>query len=178
MTIPNVPPAPTDATAVQSGDSILVSWTDNAGPFALGYQISRSVNGGPYSIYADLPETSDSPPTTQTFTDTNVPLGHTYTYEIVAENIAGFSAAAFATVSMLGQATLTLDNARQPGSYRFSGRSGPAQRPARGGHLHADRPRRDHFCDRCGSGIRHRGRHLLRDHPGRRCVGHDPGHLR
>ena len=89
----------------------MVSWTDHAGPFALGYQISRSVDGGPYSIYTDRPETSDSPPSTQTFTDTNVPLGHTYSYEIVAENVAGFSAPAYATVSVLGTAALSLDNA-------------------------------------------------------------------
>ena len=157
---------------------VVVSWTDHAGPFALGYQISRSVDGGPYAIYADRPETSDSPPSTQTFTDTNVPLGHTYSYEIVAENVSGFSAPAYATVSVLGTATLSLDNARQPGFYRCSGRSRPAQRPARGGHLHADGPRGDHCRDRRGSGIRHRGRHLHGDHPGRPCVGHDPGHLR
>ena len=52
VNIPNVPPAPTDAAAVLSGNSVVVSWTDHAGPFALGYQISRSVDGGPYSIYA------------------------------------------------------------------------------------------------------------------------------
>ena len=75
--------------------SVVVSWTDHAGPFALGYQISRSVDGGPFTIYTDRPETSDSPPSTQTFTDTNVPLGHTYTYEIVAENVAGFSSPAY-----------------------------------------------------------------------------------
>src|SRR6185312_13232885 len=72
--------------------------------------VSRSVDGGPYAIYADRPETSDSPPSTQTFTDTNVPLGHIYGYEIVAENVSGFSAPAYATVSVLGTATLTLDN--------------------------------------------------------------------
>ena len=110
VNIPNVPPAPTNAAAVQSGNSVVLSWTDHAGPFALGYQISRSVDGGPYTIYADRPETSDSPPSTQTFTDTNVPLGHTYSYEIVAENVSGFSAPAYATVSVLGTATLTLDN--------------------------------------------------------------------
>ena len=110
VNIPNVPPGPTDATAVLSGGQVVVSWTDHAGPFALGYQISRSVDGGPFIIYADRPETSDSPPTTQTFTDTNVPLGHTYTYEIVAENVAGFSSPAYASVSVLGTANLTLDN--------------------------------------------------------------------
>ena len=110
VNIPNVPPAPTNAAAVQSGNSVVLSWTDHAGPFALGYQISRSVDGGPYAIYADRPETSDSPPSTQTFTDTNVPLGHTYSYEIVAENVSGFSAPAYATASVLGVATLTLGN--------------------------------------------------------------------
>ncbi len=111
VSIPNVPPAPTDPAAVASGSQVVVSWTDHAGPFALGYQISRSVDGGPYSIYVDRPETSDSPPTTQTFTDTNVPVGHTYIYEIVAENVAGFSTPAYATASVLGTATLSLDNA-------------------------------------------------------------------
>ena len=111
VNIPNVPSAPTDATAVLGGGQVVVSWTDHAGPFALGYQISRSVDGGPFTIYTDRPETSDSPPTTQTFSDTNVPLGHTYTYEIVAENVAGFSSPAYASVSVLGAANLTLDNA-------------------------------------------------------------------
>ena len=108
MNIPNVPPAPTDATAVAAGGQVTLSWTDHAGPFALGYQISRSVDGGPYSIYADRPETSDSPPSTQTFLDTNVPLGHIYSYEIVAENVSGFSDPAYASVSVLGTATLSL----------------------------------------------------------------------
>ncbi len=112
VNIPNVPPAPTNAAAVQSGNNVVLSWTDHAGPFALGYQISRSFDGGPYTIYAGRPETSDSPPSTQTFTDTNVPLGHTYSYEIVAENVSGFSEAAYASVSVLGLATLSLGNAR------------------------------------------------------------------
>ncbi len=111
VNIPNVPPAPTNPAAVANDGQIVVSWTDQAGPFALGYQISRSVDGGPYTIYAVRPETSDSPPSTQTFTDTNVPEGHIYSYEIVAENVSGFSAAAYATVSVLGSATLSLDSA-------------------------------------------------------------------
>ncbi len=61
VNIPKVPPAPTSAVAVQDGDGVEVSWTDHAGPFALGYQISRSVDGGPYSLYTDRPETSDAP---------------------------------------------------------------------------------------------------------------------
>ncbi len=85
-----------------------MTWTDNAGPFALGYQIYRSVDGGPFAIYADRPETSDAPPSTQTFTDTNVPLGHVYTYAIMAENVAGFSSPAYTSVSVLGVATLSL----------------------------------------------------------------------
>ena len=47
VNIPNVPQAPTDATAVLSDNTVVVSWTDHAGPFALGYQLSRSVDGGP-----------------------------------------------------------------------------------------------------------------------------------
>ena len=125
VNIPNVPPAPTNATAVPSGGQVVVSWTDHAGPFALGYQISRSVDGGPFTIYADRPETSDSPPSTQTFTDTNVPLGHTYTYEIVAENVSGFSAPAYASVSVLGTATLSLDNA---GNLAFTASPGVPDR--------------------------------------------------
>jgi autotransporter-associated beta strand protein len=106
--IPNVPPAATLASAVLTNGQVVVSWTDHAGPFALGYQISRSVDGGPYSLYTDRPETSDAPPSTQSFTDTNVPLGHTYSYEIVAENVAGFSTAVYASVKVLGQATVSL----------------------------------------------------------------------
>ncbi|HEV8060173.1 MAG TPA: DUF4214 domain-containing protein [Gemmataceae bacterium] len=110
VNIPNVPPAPTNPAAVLTSGQVVLSWTDHAGPFALGYEISRSVDGGPYASYAERPETSDSPPSTQTFTDTNVPLGHSYTYEVVAENVSGFSAPAYATVGVLGLATLSLDN--------------------------------------------------------------------
>jgi autotransporter-associated beta strand protein len=123
--IPNVPPAPTNAAAVQSGNSVVLSWTDHAGPFALGYQISRSVDGGPYAIYADRPETSDSPPSTQTYTDNNVPLGHIYGYEIVAENVSGFSAPAYATVSVLGTATLILSSS---GGLAFTASPGAPDR--------------------------------------------------
>jgi autotransporter-associated beta strand protein len=110
VNIPKVPKAPTNASAVHSGNSVVLSWTDHAGPFALGYQISRAVDGGPYSLYADRPETSDSPPSIQTFTDTNVPVGHIYSYEIVAENVSGFSAPAYASVRVLGTATVNLSN--------------------------------------------------------------------
>jgi fibronectin-binding autotransporter adhesin len=112
VTIPNVPAAATDAVAVVSGTSVTVGWIDNAGPYALGYQVYRSVDGGPYSILVDLPETSDEPPTPYSYTDTDdVVFGNTYSYEIQAENIAGFSAPAYATASDLGSATLSLDDA-------------------------------------------------------------------
>lgn len=111
VNIPNVPPAPTNAGAVLSNDQIVVSWTDHAGPFALGYQIFRSIDGGPFTLYTERPETSDSPPSTQSFTDASVPVGHTYTYEILAQNVSGFSAPAFASASVLGHATLALDQA-------------------------------------------------------------------
>ena len=95
-----------------NGSSVTVSWIDNAGPYALGYQVYRSVDGGPYSILVDLPETSDEPPTPYSYTDTDdIAFGNTYSYEIQAENIAGFSAPAYATASDLGGATLSLDDA-------------------------------------------------------------------
>ena len=111
VNIPNVPPAPTNASAVYGAGQVVVSWTDHAGPYALGYQISRSVDDGPYVIYANAPETSDHPPSTQSFIDGNIVIGHTYSYQIVAQNVAGFSAPANTTVSVLGTATLTLDAA-------------------------------------------------------------------
>jgi hypothetical protein len=114
VNIPDVPPAPTNATAVPIGSNIVVSWTDHAGPFALGYQIERSVDGGPYAIYAERPETSDSPPSTQTYTDTNAPFGHTYSYEIVAENVSGFSAPAYATAAPGVFATISVSGFLSP----------------------------------------------------------------
>ena len=120
MNIPNVPPAPSNPAAVQSGNSVVLSWTDHAGPFALGYQISRSVDGGPYAIYADRPETSDSPPSTQTFTDTDVPVGHIYGYEIVAENVSGFSAGLRHRERARHRHPVT-ESRGQAGIYRFSG---------------------------------------------------------
>jgi autotransporter-associated beta strand protein len=112
VTIPNVPAGPTDARAVLSGNSVTVSWIDNAGPYALGYQVYRSVNGGPFAILVDLPETSDSPPTPYSYTDTNnIVSGNTYSYEILADNIAGFSTPAYCRAVKLGTATLSIDNA-------------------------------------------------------------------
>jgi autotransporter-associated beta strand protein len=109
VTIPQVPPTPTDAAAVQNGNFIDVSWVDHAGPYALGYQIFRGIDGGPLTLYMNLPETSDPPPTTQGFTDTGVVLGHTYAYQIVAHNVSGFSGPASTSISILGTATLSLD---------------------------------------------------------------------
>ncbi len=103
VTIPVVPPQPTNATAVLNGNQMTVSWTDHAGPFALGYQIFRAVDGGTYSLYANVPETSDAPPTTITFSDTNIPPGHFYSYEIEAHNISGFSARQLRPASALGR---------------------------------------------------------------------------
>ena len=111
VTIPLVPPQPTNAGAVVLGNQMDVSWVDHAGPYALDYQIFRSVDGGAYVLYANLPETSDTPPTTLTYVDSNIPLGHVYSYEIEAHNVSGYSAPAIATGSNLGTATLNLDAA-------------------------------------------------------------------
>jgi fibronectin type 3 domain-containing protein len=104
VNVPALPPQPTNATAVQNNAEIDVSFVDHAGPFALGYQIFRSVNGGAYTLYLNLPETSDSPPSTQSFADTNVSVNNTYSYQIEAHNVSGFSAAATASATVTGPA--------------------------------------------------------------------------
>ncbi len=57
-----------------------------------------------------MPETSDSPPSTYTYVDTGISLGHVFGYQIQARNVSGFSAAAVTSASDLGVATLTLDS--------------------------------------------------------------------
>ena len=179
VTIPNVPPAPTNAAAVQNGTSIVVSWTDHAGPFALGYQISRSVDGGPYVHLCRPARNQRFPALDPNLHRYRCPRWATPTrYEIVAENVSGFSTPAYATASVLGLATLSLDNA---GNLAFTVSPGVPDRlsvQSDGGHLHADGPRGDHRRDRRRGGLRHGCGHLRGDHPGRQRVHHDPGHLR
>jgi hypothetical protein len=90
VTIPLAPPKPTDqqVTAVTTTE-IDLSWTDNAGHLADGYQILRAVNHGSFSAVATLPPTSRTPPSTYTWADTNLTPGTFYEYHIIAFNVSG-----------------------------------------------------------------------------------------
>lgn len=90
VTIPFAPPTAT----VQQVDgvtttSIDLSWQDNAGHQADGYQIMRSDNNGPLAEVVTLPLTSRTPPSTYTWTDTNLTPGTHYQYQIIAFNVSG-----------------------------------------------------------------------------------------
>ncbi|HTU18663.1 MAG TPA: fibronectin type III domain-containing protein, partial [Gemmataceae bacterium] len=89
VTIPMPPPPPSNAviTAVTS-NAIALSWTDNAGALATGYQIWRSTSGGPFILVATLPAGSTS------WRDTSVSPGTSYEYSVVAYNVSGSNGAA------------------------------------------------------------------------------------
>ncbi len=79
VTIPPLPPSPTNPSIPHATSSeIDLSWTDNAGSLADGYQIYRSTNGSPFTLQVFLPSGSTS------WRDTNVSPGTNYEYHIVA----------------------------------------------------------------------------------------------
>ncbi len=90
VVIPNAPAKPTNAavTGVTSTE-IDLSWTDNAGRTASGYNILRSTNNGTFSVYATLPASNLAPPSTYTWADTGVTPGTSYEYHIAAVNSSG-----------------------------------------------------------------------------------------
>jgi fibronectin type 3 domain-containing protein len=109
VTIPLAPPAPTNQQITNITTSeIDISWQDNAGHQALGYHILRATNHGSFTQVANLPPTSRKPPSTYTWSDTNLPSGTFFDYQIEAYNTSGNNG--FAEVSA---ATLT----DAPGSF-------------------------------------------------------------
>ncbi len=54
VAIPLVPPQPTNPSAALGSNQITVSWTDHAGPYALGYQILRSDRRRPLHALCQL----------------------------------------------------------------------------------------------------------------------------
>ncbi len=92
VTIPIAPPKPTDQ-AIQdiTSSEIDLSWTDNAGHLADGYQILRSTNNGSFSVVATLPPTSRPAPSEYDWPDTNVTPGTHYDYHIEAYNVSGYN---------------------------------------------------------------------------------------
>jgi autotransporter-associated beta strand protein len=90
LTIPLAPPKPTlqKITDVSSTE-IDMSWQDNAGHQAQGYQILRAVNHGTFSQIVSLPPTSRTAPSQYDWSDTGLTPGDYYEYHIIAFNSSG-----------------------------------------------------------------------------------------
>ena len=105
-------------------------------------------------------------------------MGHTYSYEIVAENVAGFSTPAYASVSVLGTANLSLDIA---GNLAFTASPGVPDRLsvqlAAGVYTLTDPAVTIAVTGGAAGFVTVAGTSTVTD-PGRQRVGHDPGHLR
>ncbi len=90
VSIPLAPPKPTNAAVTNvTSSEIDLSWTDNAGRAAEGYYVLRAVNFGSFTVYATLPQLNTTPPSTYTWSDTNVSPGTFYEYHIQAYNVSG-----------------------------------------------------------------------------------------
>ena len=76
------PEVPTDVTAAPGVNTIEVAWDRNTEPDFKGYNVFRSVDGGPFVKVADLIETP-------TFSDSKVEAGKTYRYEVSAVDLTG-----------------------------------------------------------------------------------------
>ncbi len=76
------PEVPTGVTAAPGVNTIEVAWDRNTEPDFKGYNVFRSVDGGPFEKVADLIETP-------TFSDSKVEPGKTYRYSISAVDLLG-----------------------------------------------------------------------------------------
>ena len=91
--------------AAASSTQINLSWTDNSG-IESGYQVERSVNGGAYSVVAQLPANS------HLFSDTGLLNGTSYTYRVRPFNGNGFGAySPTKTAQTTGATQIIADNA-------------------------------------------------------------------
>ena len=85
-TAPSTPAAPTNLSAtLQAGPQALLTWTDNSTNES-GFVIERSVNGGIFSVLAQVGAG------VVTYIDTTISSGSTFTYRVKAVNSAGSSA--------------------------------------------------------------------------------------
>jgi fibronectin type 3 domain-containing protein len=90
VAIPLPPPVATNQQITNvTTKEIDMSWQDNAGHQAQGYQILRAVNHGTFTQVASLPPTSRTPPSTYLWSDTGLIPGDFYDYEIIAYNVSG-----------------------------------------------------------------------------------------
>ena len=102
-TLPNPPNSPASVTVTsQSATSMMVTWpssvSDSTHGAATTYQILRGVGLAPTSFQALSSQLAVSG-FTQSYTDTNLTPGTTYTYEIIASDAGGAAAAPYPTGS-------------------------------------------------------------------------------
>ncbi len=95
---PQSPAAPTDAAATSTNpQSVILNWTDKSDNES-GFRIERDQGTGSFTPVTNLPPNSTS------FLDASVEPGKSYSYRVIALNIAGESSpsdATFATVPSL-----------------------------------------------------------------------------
>ena len=74
-----VPDAPTGLTGTATSSTVSLSWDDPDNDTITGYEISRKTGSGSYSVIV-----SDTGSNAQSYADTTVAAGTTYTYKIQA----------------------------------------------------------------------------------------------
>ena len=82
-----VPDAPTGLSGTATSSTVSLTWDDPDDDTITGYEISRKTGSGSYSIIE-----ADTGSDTQSYADTTVAAGTTYTYKIQAINDTGNSA--------------------------------------------------------------------------------------
>jgi len=91
------PPAvPEGLSAIPAPQSIELSWTRNTEADFRGYKIFRSVDNGPFTIYAPLVEIP-------TFSDSKIQMGKKYRYRISAVDLTGNESAQSAPAEVTAQ---------------------------------------------------------------------------
>jgi fibronectin type 3 domain-containing protein len=93
VTTPALPPpaAPSNlVAALQAGPQVRLRWLDNANN-ETGFEVERSVNGGPFTLIA-TPGVSTGTGLTVTYFNTGLALGNTYAYRVRAMRGAAASA--------------------------------------------------------------------------------------
>ena len=90
------PAVPEGLSAVPAPQSIEIAWTRNTEADFRGYNIFRSVDGGPFEKYASLVEAP-------TFSDSKIEAGKKYRYQVSAVDLTGNESARAAPVEAAAQ---------------------------------------------------------------------------
>ncbi len=91
LSTPDLPKAPVGVGAFsQSTSSLAVIWQDESSN-ENGFQIFRSLNGGPFSLVGSVQPSTAVVPTVLGYVDTGLTPNSTYYYRVQAFNLSGFS---------------------------------------------------------------------------------------